>query len=1642
MTSPEQFSDIIDLFDGGTDELDELAWALSSSLGEFSLILVRCNWVRWQQQLTAKLQQICDFKILRIDLTPETTKLYQTVQSHLSAGISGLSVPKAIVVSGLDCVTDLDRVLVGANQVREEFRTQIPLPMVWWVSDRILHKLKRLAPDLESWTIGVEFSLATEELLECIDRAADRLFARRLESGAGRFMGNAALNLNMGADPSLRLEFDAARQVLKSRGVVLDIERQASLEFLLGPEPTDSMAQSLSHYERNAALWAQSSNLERQGLAQYCLGLWWRSYALLDRAYYEPGCQLALDYFCRCIQLFDRANREDLVANFINAWGDILWRLQARSALETVAERSLQLHQTYPNPFRLARAYSFIAEAALADRNWSKAQYAAEQALSISLNAPADDRIQTQEEWVKWFNQGSYFFALARAQKHLGQPKKSLQNLERALSKTAPHLEPELSVQILKALQEQYFDLGDYLQAFKYQLERSSIERSLGFRAFIGASRLRLELQAIDRATLTESVGSVPEEITASGRQQDVNRLVERIGRIDRKLTILYGQSGVGKSSLIQAGLIPTLDRQTIGTRDVICVLQQVYTDWAKELETCLENARPQHPCASDDLDEKQKAIAHQLPSHPVSSEATQKILARLREHSENNHLTVLIFDQFEEFFFAFRDVERRWQFYSFLSQCLNLPYIKIILSIREDYLYYLLECNRLENFDIVNNNILDKNILYYLGNFLPSDAKSILQSLTEQAQFPLESALIEKLVADLSQEIGEVRPIELQVVGCQLQTENIRTLQTYRERGPKEKLVERYLAEVIQNCGASNERIAHLVLYLLTDENNIRPLKTRLELEKESKILTANPNTEAFARGIDLVLEIFVRSGLVLLLPSQPTDRYQLVHDYLVPVIRAKRWAEVFVELELERQERQRAQQRLSWVAKGTVVGSIVVALVMAGLSLQARQAARRAQRQSQRLQEVQERLIDSLSQYSLALSANDREFDALIEGLHLGRELIASKNPIEPTTRKRVVQALQQSIYWVKERNRLDGHQGQINSLSFSPDGELLASASGDRTVNLWRPSGELLETLSGHEAAVTSVAFTPDGRTIVTGSRDATVKLWTLDGEELQTLSGRGDEVTSVAISPDGRLLATGSLDATVTLWQFEDSRSVSRLGTIRGHRERITSLAFSPDGKQLASASYDSTVKLWNVQGRNLQTLSRHEDAVTSVAFSRDGQYILTGGRDKTIRLWSRAGEELRVLTGHDDWVNHVAFSPNSLTVASASWDKTIKIWALKGKGPDLEVQEIQTLIGHRHGVRSIAFSQDNQTLASGSEVESIKLWNQIDKHQKTFRAHRVPATSISFSSGSGECDGVFATTSHDRTIRLWNLKGKLIRTIWGHDDVVTSVSFSRDGQTLSSGSWDETAQLWNCDGTAIAPLIGHTSHITDVSVSPDGQTIATASKDTTAKLWNREGNVLQTLNGHTSHVTSVAFSSDGKTIATGSLDGTAKLWNRAGEELPTPIGHDADIIDISFSPDGQTLATASGDKTVKLWNLKGEMLQTFRGHTATVTSVSFSPDGQTLVTGSRDRTVKLWNLAGEELRTFNRHGDWVTDVRFSHDGEAIVSVDYSGRVILWRDLNLDLDELLRQGCEWVGDYLEFNPNVDETDRQLCADIVTR
>lgn len=664
----------------------------------------------------------------------------------------------------------------------------------------------------------------------------------------------------------------------------------------------------------------------------------------------------------------------------------------------------------------------------------------------------------------------------------------------------------------------------------------------------------------------------------------------------------------------------------------------------------------------------------------------------------------------------------------------------------------------------------------------------------------------------------------------------------------------------------------------------------------------------------------------------------------------------------------------------------------------------------------------IDAIAISSQALFASNQRLDALIQAI-VARQRLQNFGGADADTHH-VESALRLAVYGAVEYNRLSGHSSGVNRVAFSPNGEIIASASDDGSIKLWQPDGTLLRTLKGHTSEVWGVAFSRDGEIIASASDDNTIKLWQPNGSLLHTITGHSDEVNGIAISPDGQTIVSGSDDKTVKIWQ----RDGRLLHTMTGHSINVSGVAFSPSGQIIASISDDKTIKLWKIDGTLLHTITGHTAGISGIAFSPDGSAIATAADDKTVKLWNLDGTLLSTFYGHTAPVEEVAFSPNGRILASVGADKTVRIWKRDGT-------LLRILSGHSDVVYGVAFSPDGQTIASAADDKTVKLWKLDNTLLKIFSGHKDEVAEIAISP-----DGkIIASASEDKTLKLWRSDGTELATLGGHRNKIWGVAFSPDGQAIASGSMDlnSTVQLWRRDGTLLRNFFGHSAGVKKVAFSPDGQMLASASFDKTVKLWRRDGTLLHTFAGHTDNVTSVAFSPDGQTLASASEDNTVKLWQLDGTLLRTFKGHTDEVWGVAFSPDGQMIASASDDDTVKLWKLDGTLLRTMTGHSAGVNEVAFSPDDQTLVSASDDKTLKLWQLDGTELATLSGHTAGVNAVSFSPDGRMIVSGSADKTVILW-DLNrvLDLDALLLYGCNWVRDYLRTNPDVSQSDRHLC------
>jgi WD40 repeat protein len=744
-----------------------------------------------------------------------------------------------------------------------------------------------------------------------------------------------------------------------------------------------------------------------------------------------------------------------------------------------------------------------------------------------------------------------------------------------------------------------------------------------------------------------------------------------------------------------------------------------------------------------------------------------------------------------------------------------------------------------------------------------------------------------------------------------------------------------------------------------------------------------------------------------------------------------------------------------------------------------------------------IRELQIEKIKSFTLASTVSlkaDRELEALLIALKAAKQLKAAPQA-DANVQASVRLALQRALFQINERNRLEGHNEEVRSVSFSPNGKILATASEDNTVRLWSIDGRELKRLSGQNQLFRSVRFSPDGERIATISADNTVKLWTVDGKELMALPGTGDEenfMADLCFIPNSQVIAASGADRTLKLW-YLDGRGVK---TLKGHQLQIWSLSCSPDGQTIVAADRGGTIKLWRADGQELKSFQASPLSIFGVSFSPDGKSFATAGGDTQIKLWNLEGKEIRTIGKHDNYAIAARFSPDGQTIASISADKTVKLWNIDGK-------ELKTFKGHQNSIFGLSFSPDGQSIATAGGDDTVRLWNLNDRNHQTAIGHTDSLWSVSISPDSKIIatagDG---TPNNNQTIRLWNLQGQSLATISaksGDWNRIWSLSFSPDGKIIAAASSDKTLKLWNLNGQLLKTFNGHSNEVIDVSFSPDGQTLATASYDRTVKLWqfdrkkdvssfgfqeeqsknltelpapsiqgianpksielpapsfqglanpksqipnpkSDDGGELKTLRANAGKVWSVRFSPDGKFIASAHHNGTIKLWNLQGQLLKTFERHNSYITRVRFSPDGKTLASASRDKTIKIWTLDGRELKTLKGHSAGVTGLSFSPDGKTLVSTSDDSSIRLWSIeTGQELKKIEGQGYAFWNVSFSPDGKAFVSVSDDAKVEIWNAETLEFDRLIDRGCDWLRDYLQHNVRLDRGDRQICDRI---
>jgi WD40 repeat protein len=1058
---------------------------------------------------------------------------------------------------------------------------------------------------------------------------------------------------------------------------------------------------------------------------------------------------------------------------------------------------------------------------------------------------------------------------------------------------------------------------------------------------------------------------------------------------------MLYGDSGTGKSSLVNAGLLP--EAMELGMHP-----ERLRVQPRRGEQLVLE------PIAlSDDEDDTLPSVLATARDETTRTVLSPDAFARRVRTACEQTRPLLIFDQFEELVTLFDTPEAEALQREVVELIVELIHgdlpVKVLLVFREDHLgrvnELLAECP-----DLIDQAL---RLSPPGRDALATVIRGPFERNPGQFAHELSPALAERLRAMLGERFGsgDVSLSEVQTVCLRLwQSSDPDAL--LAQRGIQ-GLLEDYLGEALGAFPPDVRRAAVALLAQMVTSAGTRNVISADDL------MDRVPGEERIPRPLleRALARLEGESRLVRCERRRDLDLYEITSEFLVPWIRDQR----------ELQRRQRERRRLLILAGLTGAGLLIAAIVgvLAVWALSQRNAARRS----------------ATSATALGLSVAARQ--QLDNRLDVA--LLLALDAYETSPRFATWSSLVGAIETERASGAkaiMHGHTDFVRSVAFSPDGNTAASSGNDGTVRLWnvvtsRQTGLLAPA---HRTVITNMAFNPDEKLLATGGEGGQVRLWDVASGRLaaRQLPPQAHDITSVAFSRDGALLATGSVDGSAQVWDLA-RREPS--GKPFGHiRKGILSVAFSRDGGRLATGGADGTVRMWSVVYHTElgPRMLGHTRAVDSVAFSPDGRTLASGAADSTVRLWQAEthapiGSPIERFAGD---VGSVAFGPNGRVLAFGAADGSVHLYDIaraRDDGPAMS--------GHTGPVMSVAFSPDGRTLVSGGRDETVRLWNVAPRvyFGNQLVGHTDAVLSVAFAP-----DGrTIASGGLDGTVRLWDTQTNRSDDppLAGDGGRVAAVALDPSGRLLASGDTDDRVRLWTvATRTELQPALrGHTGDITSVAFSPDARIVAAGSYDGTVRLWDVGthlpiGRPLPR-SSSSEVVTSVAFSRDGHTLAAGGSDGTAQLWDvRTQRPLGSPLaGHTDRVTSVAFSPDGRTLATGSEDDTIRLWRVAThrQIGSPLTGHTAGVTGVAFSQRGGSLASSSDDGTVRLWDMATRRQigQPLGAGSTGLSSVAFGPDGVSVVAGALDNTLWLWQNVYWRSGATLRSlVCQVVGSDL--------------------
>ena len=1130
------------------------------------------------------------------------------------------------------------------------------------------------------------------------------------------------------------------------------------------------------------------------------------------------------------------------------------------------------------------------------------------------------------------------------------------------------------------------------------------------------------------------------------------------------RLTVLYGPSGVGKSSLLRAGVVRAL-RALSETEDLAVAY---LSSWSGDPVAAIEEAA-------------RGALADAFGGDP--GDAPGDLADRLDAWTAALGCELLlIFDQFEELFLYHAE----GGLLDLLPELVTRPGLRVnvVLGIRDDELARLdvfkaripgLFSNYLR-LDLLDRESARAAVLGPIGRY----------NELESAGIEIEPALVEAI-------LGEVAAgrIDAGIVGRGAAVEEDRT----RIETPYLQLVLQRLWEVERERRSDVLRLSTLAALggaqQIVEDHLERAMAALTPPEQDvaagmfdhlvtpsgAKIAHGVADLASFAHvdaaQLEPVLHSLARERIL-----RPTgenghvgDRYEIYHDVLAGAVlawRAKHEAER--ALAAERVESRRRQRRLAIVAGISIAAFALMAVLTAYAYSQrnnanhqtalAREQTRIARDQIaiarvQRANAIHAAKVAEAAKHRAQRATDEvsREKAKYVRLNGRNKSLAESERVQRARADQTAAQVQSQNTLLAQNAATLEQQNLALTAAKKKADRSVIvanqatdaarAATARVSAANKQTNAGELLQRslaelgtdpirsvndalASTNEAAVPgaegvlrsalladhervelpaggpaqAAAYSPDSSKIAVADGPGKLSVFAVSDGRLLASFTTSSPLAAVAWAPGGQAVAVGAKDGTVNVYDVGSKALVRTLP----HGGPVVGVAFSPDGRTLATAG-GRTAKLWDAASGVLEATLPHTGALRKVSFSPDGGLLLTVSNETAAHVWDVAsGELVSTLSHNKAGVTDAAFGPNDLVV-TGSRDNTGRIWNARTG------TLLGTLIGHTAQISTVAFSPLGDKVATGSVDGSVRVWSTSTFGLLDKALLSGPVVSVAF---APDGQSTIAADNTDRAVTLG--PAQLQMELLGQKGTMHEALFAPDARTVATVA-GSTVRLWEPYGEPrLRGIHKDTAAATSVVFDPTGKLIASGDANGDVLVQRVHGDPLRTLHIG-SPIVSLAWARDGMLLI-GASDGTAHLRLGAGETDTCAISHGSPLVGAALRNDGAVVATAGTDGFVRLWDSKTCRRLRELHPPPGVTSVALDPTGGLLAVGDGSTIVVYDARSGDQRAVLPGHTDTVTGVAFSHDGSQLASSSRDHNAGIWDARTFQLVKLLRRHTSFV------------------------